>query len=118
LSLGHLDLIKFYLTKENDPCLKNGAEVMAPYLEAPIAGTDSRINYVAYYTTTKTFGAVKSGMTAEDTDMTLHEFGVKTFLIPDGSDLALQLVVTYHYPVIFKSQLCGIEYLVLDVPEG
>jgi hypothetical protein len=116
LSLGHLDLIKFYLANENDPCLKNGAEIMAHQLEAPIAGSDFRINYVAYYTSTRTIGAVSSGMTVEDTDMTLHEFGVKTFLIPDGSDLALQLVGTYRYPVLFTSQLCGIEYLVLGVP--
>jgi len=117
LSLGHFDLIKFRLTNQHDPCLKNGSEAIAPALVGPIAGTDYRVNYVAYYTSTKTYGVINEGMTAEEVDAQLHEFGVKTVLIPETSDLATQLTDFYQYAVLLRSQLCGDELLILKIPE-
>jgi len=117
LSLGHFDLIKFHLTNRHDPCLKNGSEVIAPALNGPIAGTDYRVNYVAYYTGTKTYGVIREDLTAEEVDAQLREFGVKTVLIPKTSDLATQLMSSYQYPVLLRSQLCGDELLILRLPE-
>jgi hypothetical protein len=117
LSLGHFDLVKFRLTNRHDPCLKNGAEAIAPVLVGPIAGTDYRVNYVAYYTTTKTYGVIGEGMTSQEVDAQLQEFGVKTVLIPEMSNLATQLTDSYQYSVLLRSQLCGDDLLILKIPE-
>jgi 4-amino-4-deoxy-L-arabinose transferase-like glycosyltransferase len=117
LSLGKLDLIKYFLINRNDPCLRDASLVVKDYLEGPIAGTDVRSNYIAYYTQIRTLGVLPPGYTAEEVDVLLHEYGVRTYIVSDELDLKTALVSQYFYSPLLDTQICGDGYTVLRVPD-
>jgi len=117
LSFGDFDLIQLSLALDDDHCLETGTQHLAPFLEGPIAGTDHRINDVAYYSRVRTLGALGRGVTVQAADEQLRAFGVRTLVLAPGS-LATGLMETYHYPVVFQSELCGEDVLLLKVREN
>ena len=117
LSLRGLDLVVYFLSTRNDPCEKEASSVVQDYLEAPIAGTDPVVNYFSYYNRVQTFGVLSPSLSAEEADILLREFGVRTFISSNDLALTSSFISKYSYYPILEVQICGNDYSVLRVPE-
>lgn len=97
-------------------CLRNDSLAGANVIIPPFSGTNSVVNYIAYYTRLQTYGALGSTITAESADLELKRTGVKSFLAASDSTLATTLPFEYGYKLIKEIAICGESYLLLKVP--
>jgi len=104
-----------YLIAPHQWCTPQEAHEFEPYLKAPIAGTTTQVNYLAYYTQIRTYGATNSP-NAEIVDTTLRETAVTTLVIPSQEKLKFSLTANFGYEEITTLPFCGQSYSVLAVP--
>jgi hypothetical protein len=117
LGLGGLDLVVYLLSNEYDSCEKEAAAVVEEFLEAPIAGTDPIVNYLSYYTRVPTVGALSTGLSTDEVDTTLSEFGVRTLICALDSDLASSLSSKFSYDPLLEVEICEHDYVILRLPQ-
>lgn len=118
LSLVQWGELRANLSRTADSCIQEGAKAIAPFLKAPIAGSDSQVNYLAYFTRVRTYGVLPPETPPIDADAQLRSVGVQTYLAPSGSSLAEGLISEFGYPYVGSASICGADYDILRVPGG
>ncbi len=97
-------------------CLEVQTLRFADKLVPPIAGSDAKINLMAFYTEKRTLGVLPPTASAADADAALRQMGVRTYVIRMGLPLADELHARGDYPIAANPHICGIGYLILRTP--
>jgi hypothetical protein len=109
-----------YLLTETSPftCLETDSLALAGMVEAPLAGTDASVLHVAFFTRTRTVGWLRPDTPADLADNELRADSVRTFLVPEDSGLAADLIRDYGYARRGSAVVCEETYLILVPPPG
>ena len=116
LAFSWLTEIQLRLQHKSSTCLEEAAEIMAEYLVPPTAGSDTSINYVAYYTGIPTRGVIPPNTPASDIDSQLRNLGVRTLVTPAEAKLAETLTTQHDYSSVQTLEVCGGMFEVLRIP--
>ncbi|MFV2044036.1 MAG: ArnT family glycosyltransferase [Anaerolineales bacterium] len=116
LAFSWLSRIRFRTQLTADTCLEEAAPRIAEHLEPPIAGTDSSINYLAYYTGMRTLGVIPTSISLSELDTQLRDFEIRTLVAPADSELVENLAAQYGYLSTYRQVICDGTYEVLRIP--
>lgn len=114
LSMGKISGIQSQLAASGVDCLSNSGQIDASLLEAPMAGTDYSINFLAYETRVRTFGVLEQTSSASEVLDQVRSSGVKSLVLPDRSPVVLELVSKNSYEDMGRISVCGRTYAVLN----
>jgi len=115
MTFGRLSSLQYLAEFRSEPCAREMAPALTSLLEAPMAGTDPMVNYIAFHTRTQTFGAIPADTSPEEASRILRTHGIVTFLSPAGGALAEALTADFGFWQIGEARICGAEYSVLRV---
>ncbi len=117
VSMARLPVLRFYLTEPSPyTCLETDSLALAGVIEAPFAGTDSRVLHVSFFTRTRLLGWLGPDGGAAEADQELRANSVRSFLVGDGTQLAEGLIRDYGYTVRASVVFCQGPYLILLPP--
>jgi hypothetical protein len=117
LSMARSDLLRYLLSTSTElRCLETDSPAFGPYLQAPIAGTDWRINFIAFFTRQRTIGVLDASGSLSEQVATLRASGVRSVVVSDESGLTDQLEEAFHFMALTRVSLCGDAYTILRSP--
>jgi hypothetical protein len=118
LSMVRSDVLWYLLSTTTEVrCLETESPAFEPYLQGPIAGTDWRVNFIAFFTRQRTRGVLDASSSLSEQVASLRASGVRTVVASDQSGLADQLEQAFHYMALARVSLCGDAHTILRGPD-
>jgi hypothetical protein len=110
---GRLSSLQYLLEDRPNPCLQMDSMTLAPLLDAPFAGADPNVSYIAYYSGRQTFGALSASTPSSQVDEDLREQGIRSFLVPLDEPLVGDLLGSFGFTLGATVQVCSTDYALL-----
>jgi hypothetical protein len=98
------------------PCLADATPTLKAALIPPFSGHNASVPYIAYRTGYRTPGVLQTDTPPAEAHAQLTAFGVRSYLVPTATRLAVSLPRDYGWRVAGQIIICGQAHTVLHAP--